>query len=383
MDGWLNSTQLEAPRGQGAGAPLVSRPVVFNGKFLSARPTGVQRVARCLLEAMDRLLLQAESPPRDWSLACPSNAERPIDLTCIQRQTVGRATWQAWEQLELPAAAAGKVLVNLCNTSPLSARRSVTMIHDAQVFLTPRSNSWLFGAWYRFALPRIGAAAARIITVSRFSRDRLVEYGIASADRITVIHNGADHLLAIPAEPAILDRLSLRDRPYVLASANTQQHKNIALLFAAWARPGMEDVDLVLAGPHDRAAFAAAEHSPPPGVVFAGHVGDGELRALYEGALCFAFPSTTEGFGLPPLEAMTLGCPALVAPCGAVPEVCGGAALYREADDAAGWAEAVLELQRNKILRACQIAVGLKHATRFRWADAATQLLEVIRAAAD
>lgn len=351
---------------------------MFNGRFLSAKPSGVQRVARAFIETIESHLRSRTSGAQEFSLLCPHNADRPIDLTAIQRRTVGRLSSHAWEQIELPLAAKNGLLVNLCNLAPLASRGGITMIHDAQVFLTPDSNSKLFGAWYRFALPRIGANAARILTVSEFSRQKLIEYKVAPAERINVIHNGADHLMGVTSDPAVIDQLDLRDRPYVLAAANTQHHKNIALLFEVMQRPEMRGQTLVLAGPHDAEAFTLAGHPPPPGVIFAGHVTDGALRALYEHAVCLAFPSTTEGFGLPPLEAMGLGCPAVVAPRGALPEVCGDAALYREPEDAAGWAEAILALVNSSALRLETRALGLNQAAKFRWTDMAHRMLTII-----
>ena len=106
-----------------------------------------------------------------------------------------------------------------------------------------------------------------------------------------------------------------------------QAHKNVGLLLRAFADPALRDLRLVLFGGEGRGAFEARGSAVPDNVVFAGRVSDGELRALYAHALCVAFPSTTEGFGLPPLEAMLVGCPAVVAPCGALPEVCGSAAV--------------------------------------------------------
>lgn len=358
---------------------MSSRPVIFNGKFLSARPTGVHRVGRVLVERIDRLVGAEASPPHNWSLACPSNADRPIDLGCIKRRQVGLLTWQAWEQIELPISTGNGLLVNFCNMAPLSNRGSITMIHDAHVFLTPESSSRLFTMWYRFALPLIGASAAQIVTVSEFSRQKLIEHNIAPADKITVIHNGVDHLMDVPATPAALERLGLHDRPYVMASANVQRHKNIRLLFEAFRRPEMQGLTLALNGPDGRDLFERAGLDPPDNVVFTGHVPDGVLRALYEHAVCLAFPSTTEGFGLPPLEAMSFGCPTIVAPCGALPEVCGTASIYQDPDDAAAWADSVLELQRGGQTRRDLIAAGRQQVARFQWANSARQMLDLIR----
>ena len=99
-----------------------------------------------------------------------------------------------------------------------------------------------------------------------------------------------------------------------------------------------------------------------------------------EGAVVLAFPSTTEGFGLPPLEAMLLGCPALVAPCGALPEVCGDGAVQVAADDPAAWRAAILRMVCEPDWRAHWAARGRTQAARFTWVAAALRLAEVIGA---
>ena len=75
--------------------------------------------------------------------------------------------------------AAGCLLVNLCNLAPLAGGRSITMIHDAQVFISPNSYSRAFRSWYQFALPRIGKSSQLVLTVSEFSRGQLEHYGVA------------------------------------------------------------------------------------------------------------------------------------------------------------------------------------------------------------
>ncbi len=361
----------------------MARSVVVNGRFLGARTSGVQRVAAQLTQRMDRILAERPQGERaPWSLIAPRDATAPLALAVIQRRSAGLLVWQPWEQLDLPRLAAESVLVNLCNLAPLAHPRSITLIHDAQVFLTPGSYSAPFRAWYQFALPRIGAAAARVVTVSEFSRAQLVKFGVAPADRISVVPNGVDHLDAVASEPAIIDRLGLRAGGYVLGAGNAQTHKNLGVLFRAFAGGAMDGLSLVLAGADGAEAFTAAGTPPPDGVVFAGRVSDGALKALYENAACLAFPSTTEGFGLPPLEAMGLGCPVVVAPCGALPEVCGEAALYAGEDDPAAWARAITSLAQDAELRRAMIARGRQRAALYRWDDSARAFLDIVEAVA-
>jgi len=380
----LDAAPAASSPGGSPGRRMPPAPIMFNGKFLSARPTGVHRVAAELIGHLDRLLSQDRaSDDAQWSLLCPRDAYQPLPLETMKRRQVGFMTWQAWEQIELPHIARGGVLVNLCNMAPLAHHRSVTMIHDAQVFLTPESYSAPFLAWYRFALPRIGAAAAQLVTVSGYSRDRLVEYGVAPREKISVVHNGVDHLAAIVPDPSILSQLGLQPRRFVVAAAGAQKHKNLAVLFEAFRSPDLSRLTLVVVGPDDAQAFAAAGMPPPSDAVFAGRVSDAALRALFENAACLAFPSTTEGFGLPPLEAMGLNCPTVVAPCGALPEVCGDAALYAAPDRPAAWVEAILALADDGETRLRIQLAGRARAALFRWEESARKLLDVVSRVAE
>jgi len=364
------------------GALVAKRVVVFNGKFLSAEPSGVHRVAEELIRAVDAKLDASGDFGLSWEIVVPRNARRSLRLAHIRSLKRGWLTWQFWEQFELPFRARGKLLVNLCNLAPISGSGAITMIHDAQVFISPESYSRAFRAWYRFALPRIGANAFRILTVSQFSRDRLVEFGIATKSKIDVVHNGIDHNGMHAADPVYLARVGLQDKPYVLALSNVQAHKNVKILLEAFSRPELASLRLVLFGRDKREQLIQNGLAPPPNVVFVGHVKDAELRALYEKAVCFVFPSTTEGFGLPPLEAMRIGCPVIVAPCGALPEVCADAALYIQPDDADGWMQGIKRLQDDEAVRANLIAKGRLQAAKFSWQTSGSQLLEIILKAA-
>ena len=356
------------------------RGLSINGKFLAAQPTGVHRVAHELIHQIARhkeeLTALFGAPP---TILAPRNAalgEVPGNLP-VRRDSV--LTGQLWEQLELPIRARGTLLLSFCNLAPLLHPASIPMLHDAQTFSTPQSYSLAFRSFYRLVQPVMGARALRVLTVSEYSRAELVRYGIAPAERIRVIHNGVDHGQRVSPDTRILARLGLVPGRYVLALASTQAHKNIRVLLDAFAQPPATDVKLVLFGGEGPAQFAATGLEVPEAVVFAGRVSDGELTALMAAALCFAMPSTTEGFGLPPLEAMALGCPAVVAPCGALPEVCGDAALYVAPDRPDLWHGAFVRLAENPPMRAAAVAKGLEQAKTMSWARAGDQLLDVLR----
>lgn len=354
---------------------MESPHIIINGKFIPAGSTGVHRVGHELLRAIDGL--EGEGLPR-FEAYVPSGETLPPARPRVPLRTVGRLHGQLWEQIDLPYAARGRLILSLCNLAPIATHNAVTMIHDAQVFITPESYSRKFRTWYRFVLQQAGKRHRKILTVSHFSKAQLVHYGIAPAERIEVIHNGVDHILRVGTDPAVIGRLGLEPRNYAVALANTQKHKNIGLLLKAFARPEMAELKLVLVGGARRQDFEALGHSVPANIVFAGPASDEALRGLIEGALCLAFPSLTEGFGLPPVEAMLLGCPAVVAPCGALPEVCGTAAWMVDPDDPGAWSAALLALQADPATWAARSEAGRQHAAEFTWDHAAHQLLAVL-----
>lgn len=351
--------------------------LIFNGKFLTKKSTGVHRVAHEMLRAIGDILAASSPPHVQITVAAPPG---PCDALASPELTLVKTGWvrgQLWEQLFLPRFVRRRRLVNLCNLAPL-IRPDVIMIHDAQIHISPESYTRSFVLLYRMLQPLIARRASQIVTVSAYSRDMLVKYRLAPASRIAVIHNGADHILRVPPDAAIIGRLALTPGQYAVAFASTMAHKNIAVLFRAFALPLLAGVPLVLVGGALAPDFAASGLAYPPNILFAGSVSDSALRALLESAACMAFPSTTEGFGLPPLEAMWLGCPAIVAPCGALPEICGAAATYANPHDPAAWAAAIAHFAGNPAAREEAGTRGRAHAAGFTWQRAAQQLLAML-----
>jgi glycosyltransferase involved in cell wall biosynthesis len=296
----------------------------------------------------------------------------------MQSRLLSPLTHIPWEQITLPLAKGDATLINLCNIGPAFVRNAVTMVHDAQVHLTPDSYSPAFRLWYKAVQGSFARRNRLLLTVSDYSRNQLVDAGLGSPDRIAVVHNGVDHAKATPADPAIIDRLGLNASPFTVALASTQAHKNIRVLLEAYARPALADTSLVLFGSEGPEAFAAAGMRVPQNVVFAGRISDGELRALLENAIALLFPSTTEGFGLPPAEAMVLGCPTIVAPCGALPEICGTASLYAEPDDPEAWVRCIATLHADLPLREHHRQAGYDQSASFTWRKSAVELLRIL-----
>lgn len=356
---------------------MQNQAVALNGRFLAAPATGVQRVAEELIKQLDVLLDERPSGVR-WTLFVPANAKRHLALKNITVRAGEGLGGPLWEQFELPRLARNQLLVSLCNQAPLLQKGGVLIIHDAQAFISPQSYSPLFRAWYRFSVPRMAAGADRVLTVSNYSRDKLIEYGIATPSKTQVIYNGIDHVSSIEADKGVIGKFGLSPRGYIVGLSNTQKHKNISLLFEVFRQPDKQHLKLVLVGSAGKEAFERKGLQPPDNVLFCGNVSDAALRALYENALALAFPSTTEGFGLPPLEAMLSGCPAIVALRGALPEVCEDAALYADPDKPGAWSDAINLLEQDQAARAALVDKGRRRAAVFKWRESARQLMSII-----
>jgi glycosyltransferase involved in cell wall biosynthesis len=354
--------------------------VLVNGRFLGQRITGAQRYARELLMAMDTLLATPTELARRFSfdVLIPPGTTPGLSLGAMAIREVGRFRGQLWEQFALASYAGNDLLLNLCNTAPLAAPQMVSTILDASVYAVPEAYSLPFRTWYRTLIPALGRRSRRVVTISQFSRLELERYaGIPSA-RITVIPAGAEHILRLPADTGVIERLGLRPGGYVLAVGSSSRHKNAVGVARAAALLARTDVEVVLAGGGNPRIFAPEAATGGHPLRRTGYVSDAELRALYQHAACFVFPSFYEGFGLPPLEAMTCGCPVVVSRAASLPEVCGDAAMYCNPHDPVDIAHAIDEVIGNPALQDDLRHRGAERAAEFSWQDAARTMLDLL-----
>lgn len=292
-------------------------------------------------------------------------------------QEVGARQGQGWEQFDLPRAAANGLLVNLGNTGPLLARRQIVVIHDAGVFSTPEAYSRKFRVWYKFLQSMLVRRGAFIITVSEFSRREILRYLPVLPQRVRVIPEGADHMGRICADPEILVRHKLERGRFVLSVGTPAAHKNLSALSLLAQRLKERRIPLVMAGGIGGAAFQAA--GLPQQACYLGRVSDAQLKALYQSAGCFVFPSCYEGFGLPPLEAMACGCPVVAANIPVLREVCAGAVQFCDPSSAEDISAQVLAVLDSPMRRQELCEAGKVQASNFTWARSAAELDDIAK----
>jgi glycosyltransferase involved in cell wall biosynthesis len=350
--------------------------ITVNGRFLTRAPTGVDRFAAELLRAW----LPRVRGTHSIQTLMPANSEvketHGLDLEPVG---VGALSGHAWEQLELPRHSGSSMLLNLCNTGPVARRRQLVVLHDAGTIANPATYSLPFRSWYRWMFGGLMRRAGIVATVSKFSAGELMKRVGGRAEGIELIHGAGDHILRARADTRVIDRLGLAHQPYVLAVGNRTPNKNFTGVARAAALLGDLGYKVVAAGGSNARVFNGVELDNQA-LVLAGYVTDGELRALYEGAACFVFPSLYEGFGLPPLEAMLCGCPVIVSDRASLPEVCGQAALYCNPDDPIDIADKLRRVLTSYSLQQELREAGRERAREFSWGRAATQLEELLSA---
>lgn len=357
--------------------------IYINGRFLTRRPTGVDRYALEILAELDAMLGRGEAPLAGVTLTvlAPQGARLPATCNHVRLVEVGRRQGVLWEQIDLARALpADGLLLSLCNTGPLWCKNQLVVIHDATTERVPAAYTRGFRLWYRLLLPLLGRRCRRVMTVSQFSRTEIAAVFGLDASRIGVAGNGAEHMQRMLPDPTALQRFGLQ-RPYMLAVSSMAANKNFKLVLEALAHMPDAPFDVAIAGGSNARVFGEVATAGGERVRWLGYVSDAELRALYDGALGFVFPSLYEGFGIPPLEAMACGCPVLASSAQPMPEVCGDGALYFAPDDPAALAALMLRLAREPALRADLVAHGGARVKLYSWRQSALALLSAARAA--
>lgn len=293
--------------------------------------------------------------------------ERLVDIEALawggarKAATVARDVW--WYPLALPRRARTADVLH-CPTfrGPLSSRVPlVVTVHDVGVLRRPTAfNRWTRG-YSRFFVPRVVRAAARVIAVSEFTKRELVEVVGVREEHVRVVPNGV-------GEPFVADGQRAAGE-YVLAVGTVEPRKNLPRLAEAARAAGVELRVVGERGWGDVSVNVA-------GVRFLGFVPDEELASLYRGALCFAYPSLYEGFGIPVLEALACGAPVVTSSGTAMAEVVDGAAVLVDPTDSQAIAAGIAEAIRRRDELA---PLGRTRAAGFSWRSAAEATASVYR----
>jgi glycosyltransferase involved in cell wall biosynthesis len=337
--------------------------IAVNARFRSHRQAGMQRYAAELVRRFgDRAtLVVPQTPLRGFR-------------------------GHLWEQTVLPLKTGRRLLWSPNNTGPLSIAHQVCTIHDLIPLDHPEWFTPQFVRMNRLLIKLLARKVKHVIAISQHTKARIQELLGIPENKVTVIPNGVDPAFANVSTQDTAGQLSkfkLSAGRYVLCVGSLEPRKNLSTLLEAWDHVKERlpaDLELVIAGgPGSKSVFAEGPRTTVPlRARFLGYVPDGELPALYSGAAAFVYPSLSEGFGLPPLEAMAAGTPVITSATGAIPEVTAGAALLIDPRSPSEIGSAIKRLIDSPSLCDVMRKAGKIRAREFSWDKCSEATLKVL-----
>jgi len=301
------------------------------------------------------------------------------------------------------------------NVPVLWRGRFVVTIHDLILLGFPTRRATTLGPWkykikeagYRIVISQAIKGSQKIITVSNYTKEELIKYFKVTPSKIIVTYEGHD-ILSSRDKNSNFQRLGsiISDKkqneaknkvlfkkygiikPYLLYVGNAYPHKNLeGLLYAfkEFKEKKKSDSQLVLVGKEDYFFERLKKEAENMGlikegdVIFTGFITDEELDCLYKGALLYIFPSFYEGFGLPPLEAMTRGIPVVSSYATCLKEVLGEAAYYFNPYKKEDMIKAIEKVIENRQLREKLVRKGLEQVKKFSWKKMARETIEIYK----
>lgn len=267
----------------------------------------------------------------------------------------------------------------------------VATIHDLAFEHLPETFTRRGSLQLKLTVRRTARRAARIATVSEYSRQDLLRTYRLAPEKVVTTYNGIEPHFTTQTRAAdeaaqVRQRFGIA-REFLLAVGSLQPRKNLERLIRTYARLRREQPDfapqLVIVGRKlwlAESIFAEVSRQPwASDVILTGYVSDDDLPALYRTASAFVYPSLFEGFGLPPLEAMACGTPVITSNISSLPEVAGSAALLIDPLNEQELAAALQRILNDQPLRARLRAEGVRQAAKFTWRDAAEKTLQLYR----
>lgn len=299
--------------------------IIINGRFLTQKITGVQRVAHELIREIDELLSKEKL---EVVILAPKNLIFKNSYKNIKIKKVGFLTGVLWEQLELPfyGLLEKGTLLNLGSTAPI-INTGIVDIHDISFKVNPQFFSKKFSLYYKILIWILVKTSKKILTVSEFSKNEIIKYYNVNPKKIEVVYNSWEHILSFKEDFNILKKFNLQKKSFYLGVSSVAPNKNFKYIIElAKLYP---EKKFVIAGKKNEKVFGNLGINEMNNLIWCGYVSDEELKTLYMSCKGFIFPPFYEGFGIPPLEAMGCGCEEIyVSNTSCLPEIFEDSVIY-------------------------------------------------------
>lgn len=348
---------------------------VVNGRFLTQKATGVHRYAFEICNRLHELGV-------DFYVAVPKEIHPDYKFT-FRTVVCGSLTTHLWEQISLPKylkSQGSPLLVSFSGCGPLNYSNQIITIHDVSHERHPEWFSKNYYRFYAFMFPRIAKKAHAVLTVSEFSKAEIVDTIGVPAHKIHVIHSNVPFHTKPSPEEVLAYKPDPAAEKYILTVSSMDPRKNFVRLVEAFNNIEDKSIKLYIIGMQFK-AFNTPDLQKliSDNVVLPGYIDDEALQKMYQNALLSIYPTLYEGFGLPPLESMTYGCPAIAANIPALKEVSGDAVLYTDPMDVADMTAKMNLLAKDAQLRQELRVKGLEQIKLYSWDKSAKQLLALAK----
>jgi len=343
--------------------------IYINGRFLSQKLTGVNRVAYELCNAL--FLLKVE-----FVIIAPRKILIEYDISNFNIIYWGIGKSHFWDQLSLPFFFLLKkkyLLINFSGLGTLLLKKQFLTIHDMSFWRHPEWFSKIYFYYYKALTPIVARRALHILTVSEFSRKEIIDCLKVDESKVSVVYNAV-------SQQFINKNINIKNESktveYILAVSSIDPRKNFLRLLSAVNLLDTK-VKLVIIG-NSNSVFQNIDLNYSERVNFLGHVSDDQLRMYYSNAKLFVYPSVYEGFGLPPLEAMAMSCPTVVSDIKVFNEVFGDATKYFDPYDVDDIARCINQVLKSKEIQEELISKGLELVNKYSWQNSAQKLVHII-----
>ncbi len=281
--------------------------IIINGRFLCHHITGVERYARELVAELDKIV-----KPGEIEMAIPPEIDSVPEYKNIPIKKVGVFHNRLWEHISFPIYVMKRkaVSLNLCNVSPLLSP-GIVCIMDTKIKAHPEFFSWKFLLWYRLIFANGISRSKKIITISDFSKKEICKYYNVDKSKINVVPCAWQHFERIKYDENALEKYGLKNKNYCFSMCSLEPNKNFKWI--AEIAKKYEDIIFVISGSINKKVFAnGMGFECPDNVKLIGYITDEEAKSLMRDCSAFLFPTFYEGFGMPPLEALSAGCKCVV-----------------------------------------------------------------------
>lgn len=339
------------------------RKIVISGLVYGQKPTGIYRYANEILLELDKMI-----PPNGVDLIVPAYSQTIPAFNNIHVIKYGNVKGLLWEQTSLAMwlIKNNAESINFTNSMPL-LRPGNIVIHDVSYKVNPSFYKTAHGKlamwWHRFNYWWASVTRSSVITVTEYSKKCIAQSYRISEKRITVIGNAWQHIERVKEEDG-LNKYNLSDGKYFFSLGSLSERKNTKWIYALAQK--YPEYTFVISGNQAKNSVDMG-NEVPPNVIRTGYISDGEMKNLMIHCRAFIFPSKYEGFGIPPLEAMSLGAPVISSNASCLPEIYEDQVTYIDPD--------IYEANLDNIIRYDDTQRILD---KYSWRKSAGQLLEFI-----